>query len=253
MITSADNPRIKQVIRLNAKAKERREQRSFVCEGRKLFQETPPEMRRQVFVSESFWKEAADDPEYSGCEVVADRIFRKMCDTQTPQGILTVAQMPAYNREDLLVPGKDGRITLLILENVQDPGNVGTILRTAEAAGVSGVILNTGCADLFQPKTVRATMGSIYRVPFLIEKDLSETAGWLKAGGITLLAAELQASRDFREFSGIAKKAWIMGNEGRGITPELLRLADDRIRIPMHGKVESLNVAIAAAILIFDK
>ncbi len=255
MITSADNARVREVIRLNTKAKERREQRSFVCEGKKLFLETPAELRKMVFVSESFEKEEEAFLKNCAYEVVSDRVFRKMCDTQTPQGILTIAGMPEYSRDELIRPrgGSNNGVKILLLEDVQDPGNVGTILRTAEAAGVSGVFLSMKCADPFQPKVIRATMGSVFRVPFREEPDLVETAEWLKRQHVRLLAAELRASKEYHIISKNGKRAWILGNEGNGISEKLLACADERIHIPMFGKVESLNVAIAAAILLFDK
>lgn len=250
MITSADNNRIREVIRLNAKSKERREKGLFAAEGRKLFLETPPGLREQVFVSASFEK---SEPEllHACCyEVVDDRLFLKMCDTQTPQGILTVARMPRYEREDLL-KGECAPL-LLMLEDIQDPGNVGTILRTAEAAGVTGVFLSAKCADIFQPKTVRATMGSVFRVPFYVEKDLCDTAIWLRERGVCLYAAVLEGSESFFQNTYSKASAFMIGNEGNGLSRALAEKADQRVRIPMSGSVESLNAAVAAAVFLYE-
>ena len=250
MITSADNARIKEVIRLNTKSKERHKRGLFAAEGRKLFLETPPAIREQVFVSASF--EEKERELLQGCryEVVDDRLFLKMCDTQTPQGILTVARMPQYTREELLQGGEAP--LLLLLEDVQDPGNVGTILRTAEAAGVTGVFLSAKCADLFQPKVIRATMGSVFRVPFCVEQDLCETAAWLRKQQVSLYAAVLESSRPFYDMDYRGASAFLIGNEGNGLSAALAEAAGQSVRIPMSGKVESLNAAVAASVFMYE-
>ena len=278
MITSAENSRIKEIMRLQAHAKTRRESGLFVTEGRKLFEETPAALREAVYVSASFEKEAADDSasilQGISYEVMDDRLFQKCCDTKTPQGILTIARMPSFTREDLLSgtvsapkggapnPEKESHIVgtaetgqkqirILLLEDIQDPGNLGTIIRTAEAAGVSGVILSRGCADPFQPKVVRSTMGSIFRVPLRIEDDFLAAAAWLKKQGVRLYATDLQAETSYKDTQISPRAGYLLGNEGNGLSEAALALADARIRIPMAGKVESLNVAIATAILLF--
>ena len=250
MITSADNARIKEVIRLNTKSKERRERGLFVAEGRKLFLETPPGLREQVFVSASFAENGQELLRECRYEVVDDRLFLKLCDTRTPQGILTVARIPRYTREDLL-KGKDSPL-LLMLEDLQDPGNVGTILRTAEAAGVTGVFMSAKCADVFQPKVIRATMGSIFRVPFCVEQDLCETAGWLRKQNVRIYAAVLEGSELFFQNDYQVPSAFMIGNEGNGLSKALAQEADQRVRIPMSGSVESLNAAVAAAVFLYE-
>ena len=166
MITSSSNAQVKQILQLNTKARLRRELGLFTAEGVKLFREAPRELREKVYVASSFENENRALLEGISYEIVDDRVFGRMCDTQTPQGILTVLRMPSYEREDLL---RTDHPLLLVLEDLQDPGNVGTILRTAEGAGVTGVILSRKCVDLFHPKTIRSTMGSIFRVPFIYE------------------------------------------------------------------------------------
>ena len=163
MITSSSNAQVKNIIALNKKAKERREQDVFVAEGWKMFQEAPREWLKKVYVSESGSKMhemPSDGTEY---EVVDDRVFQSMCDTKTPQGVLSVIRMPHYTEEEVMDNGKTP--LLMVLEDLQDPGNVGTIIRTAEGAGVTGIIMSRGTADIFNPKTIRSTMGSISRMP----------------------------------------------------------------------------------------
>jgi TrmH family RNA methyltransferase len=255
MITSLSNPQIKRVIQLNTKAKCRREERCFAAEGIKLFRETPENLRDRVFVEESF----ARDPQHADLmeevqkgayEIVENRVFEKMCDTRTPQGILTVARMPSWQAEDLLGGGGECPL-VMVLEDLQDPGNLGTILRTAEGAGVTGIFMSAKTADPFQPKVIRSTMGSIYRVPFLREEDLGARLDWLAAHGVSSYAAHLNGENSYNRENYTEGTAFLIGNEGNGLSSELSAKATRLIRIPMEGKVESLNAAVAAALLMY--
>ena len=251
MITSADNPQIRQIVRLNTKARARREAGCFTAEGIRIFRETPEGLRKTVYVSESFAKEHRDILEGVEAEVVSDRLFGKICDTRTPQGILTVARMPSWQREELL--GGSGRKPLiLVLEDLQDPGNVGTIFRTAEGAGVTGILLSGRTADVFQPKVIRSTMGSVYRMPFRQEPDLEEAVRWLQGKGILTCAAHLRGTADYTAPDYREGTAFLIGNEGSGLSDSLTELAKCRIRIPMEGQVESLNAAVSAAVLMYE-
>ena len=252
MITSISNPQIKKVIQLNSKSKTRREEHCFVAEGVKLFRETPESLRKNVFVSETFMKETGHDAILNGIqfECVSDPVFARMCDTKTPQGILTVAEMPEYTREQLFGNGNCAPL-LLVLEDLQDPGNVGTILRTAEGAGVTGIFMSGRTADVFQPKVIRSTMGSIYRVPFRREEDLADVCDWLKENSIRIFAAHLRGEKNYRDENYTSGTAFLIGNEGNGLSDMLSGKADALIRIPMEGSVESLNAAVASALLMY--
>ncbi len=265
MITSSANQQIKRILQLNKKARTRYEQRVFVAEGMKMCMEAPKERIEAVYVSESF---AREESRLSGIrgysyEVLSDSLFRAVSDTKTPQGILCLVRMPEYSLEDLLGPAADGEPFqmqrenrrnphLLILEGIQDPGNLGTMIRTGEGAGATGVIMDKNTVDIFHPKTIRATMGSLYRMPFYIASDLPETILWLKGQGISMYAAHLKGELaycqpDYRQPAG-----FLIGNEGNGLSPKIANLADTRIRIPMEGQVESLNAAVAAALLMYE-
>ena len=248
MITSSQNARIRRVAQLNSKGKTRRELGLFTAEGRKLFDESPESWREEVYVSASF---AEQNPELAGsvpCEIVDDRVFAGMCDTKTPQGILTVLRIPQYAPEDLL---KKDPPLLVILEDLQDPGNVGTILRTAESAGACGMIVSRGCADLYAPKTIRSSMGAVFRMPVVESPDLAETVRQLKSRGIRVFAAHLDGMRNYCEEDYRGGSAFLIGNEGNGLSAALSAEADTLIRIPMEGKTESLNASAAAAILLY--
>lgn len=255
MITSSSNGKYKQVVQWQNKAKERRSAGIFLVEGFKMFQEAPVESVREVYLAHSAVEKALSNPEISeklkktGYEEVADDLFAKMSDTQTPQGVLSVLKQPSYRLEDLLAVEKP---LLVVLENLQDPGNLGTIVRTGEGAGVTGVIMSRQTVDIFNPKTIRATMGSIYRVPFLYVDSLEETLKALHAKHIHTYAAHLSGKQYYDSFSFKEGTAFLIGNEGNGLTKETADLANDYLKIPMEGQVESLNAAIATSLLMYE-
>lgn len=250
MITSASNEKIRQTAALIARHKERRATGLFTAEGVKLFLEAPQDSVVRIFVSESFEKEQKDLLAGREHYIVKNEVFAKLCDTRTPQGILTVLKQPVHTTEELLAGTAKDRL-LLVLEDVQDPGNVGTILRTAEGAGAAGVILGRGCADIFAPKTIRSTMGSVFRVPFVYEEDLGPVMDRVRAAGITSYAAHLDGSTEFDTPDYRGGCALLIGNEGSGLSAGLTAKADVLVRIPMEGKLESLNAAVAAGIMMY--
>lgn len=249
MITSTSNQQMKNLSLLMKKAKARNEQGIFVVEGRKMAEEIPANWLEKTYVSESFLRENEGflaDWEY---EVVSDAVFKSVSDTQTPQGILCLVKKPEYELEQLLA---EDETHLLILESIQDPGNLGTMLRTGEGAGISGVIMNQTTVDLFNPKTIRSTMGSIYRVPFYVAQDLKATIENLKKRGISVYAAHLKGTLCYDESDYKKATAFMIGNEGNGLSDEIADCADTYIKIPMQGQVESLNAAISATILMYE-
>lgn len=256
MITSTGNPRIKEVCALVKKAKERREQGLFIVEGAKMFSELPVSHLEKTFVSESFLqqlkKQGTDiDAFFKGrqAEPVSEEVMKYMSDTQTPQGILAVAKQFSYSLDEVI--GGD-KAHLIILETLQDPGNLGTILRAGEGAGVTGVIMNHDTADIYNPKVIRSTMGSIYRVPFVYVEDLEAALGLVKKAGIKLFAAHLKGKNNYEEENYRTNTGFLIGNEANGLSEPISDLADCYIKIPMAGQVESLNAAVAASVLMFE-
>lgn len=248
MITSVHNQQVKEIILLNSKRRERDRSGLFTAEGIKLFQEAPRELIEHVFVSASFERVNASMLDGVTYESVEDGVFSKMSDTKTPQGILTVLKQPRYERGDLLGPGQP---FIMVLEELQDPGNIGTIVRTAEGAGVTGIILSKGCADIFSPKTIRSTMGSVFRIPFIYEEDLTETLSWLSANSVHTYGAHLSGTCLYNEPDYKAGTAFLIGNEGNGLSAAISEKCGTLITIPMEGKLESLNAAVASAILMY--
>jgi TrmH family RNA methyltransferase len=250
VITSTSNNKVKRLVALNTKSKARREEGVFVVEGIKMFNEAPASWIREVYVSESYVnKYGIDDYKDFKYEVLSDDVFKKASDTQTPQGILSVLSKPCYNLEDYL--GNKGSLFVL-LEDLQDPGNLGTIFRAGEGAGVNGIIMTKNTADIFNPKVIRSTMGSIYRVPFFIIDDLCDTINMLKDNNISVYAAHLDDSVDYDKADYTVPTAFLVGNESKGLKRETANLATAYIKIPMLGRVESLNAAVATSILIYE-
>ena len=169
-----------------------------------------------------------------------------------------VERQLAYSLEELLERAKErqregGRPPLfLLVEDIQDPGNLGTMLRTGEGAGVDGVIMSRGTVDIYNPKTIRSTMGALYRVPFLYVEELTEAMELLQQYEIPVYAAHLQGMQYFDEISYEEGSAFLIGNEGNGLQKETAAGADVWLKIPMEGKLESLNAAVAAALLMYQ-
>ena len=251
MITSTSNQQVKQLIQLNRKRKLRDERGVFVAEGLKMFQEAPRDRIERVYVSESFFAAHRQEIDLEGIdwEMMQDSVFKAASDTQTPQGVLCIVRRQNWELEDLL--RKDTTL-LILLENLQDPGNLGTILRTAEGAGAAGVILSRGSVDLYNPKTIRSTMGSVYRVPTLYAEDLGQVVESLRSRGIRSFAAHLKGKKYYDQEDYTGGAAILIGNEGAGLTEELSSKADALIRIPMEGKLESLNAGVAASLLMYE-
>lgn len=249
MITSTSNQQMKNLSLLMKKSKARNEQGLFVVEGRKMAEEIPANWLEKTYVSENFLQANESFLANWDYEVVSDSVFKAVSDTQTPQGILCLVKKPEYELEQLLA-GEDTH--LLILESIQDPGNLGTMLRTGEGAGISGVIMNQTTVDLFNPKTIRSTMGSIYRVPFFVAQDLKRTIEELKSRGISVYAAHLKGILCYDEPDYKKPTAFMIGNEGNGLSDEIADCADTYIKIPMQGQVESLNAAISATLLMYE-
>ena len=220
-------------------------------------------------------------------EITTDQVFESMSDTRTPQGVICLVKQFHYREADLLgnmtesgekncsgeqaegekevcsggqaengkteYPARQAGTPLcMVLENLQDPGNLGTILRTAEGAGVTGILLTDDCVDLYNPKVIRSTMGSIYRMPFLYTDDLAGTLLRWKDKGIRLCAAHLSGEHSYDKEDYRGGCAFLIGNESRGLTDETCSLADTLVRIPMLGRVESLNAAVASAVLMYE-
>lgn len=251
VITSTSNEQIKKLIQLKEKSKVRKTTGTFTVEGKKMFVEIPAEDLVSVYVSETFLKENGELVKDKKYQIVSDQVFKKISDTVTPQGIVAVVKQKSYSIDYIIEKRNKEKSCIVVLDRLQDPGNMGTIVRTGEAAGISGIIMSKDSADIYNPKVIRSTMGSIFRVPFVIVDDLAAAVDTLKDNGITTYAAHLKGEL-YNSGSLTKDCALLIGNEARGLSEKISAKADKLIKIPMHGKVESLNAAIATAILMYE-
>ena len=266
MISSTSNGKVKQVVAWQTKAKERKKDAIFIVEGVRMFEEAPLDWVSQVYVSSKCLANLQQSGKESGAgreaailyrleetsyEEATDEVFAKMSDTQTPQGILCVLRRPSYTLEDVMGHGEKTPL-VMILEDLQDPGNLGTIIRTGEGAGISGVIMSKDTVDIFNPKVIRATMGSIYRMPFIYVEDLLPILDTLLIEEMQTYAAHLKGDVYYDTFDFTKPTAFLIGNEGNGLKKETADKAGSYLKIPMEGKVESLNAAIAASLLMYE-
>lgn len=257
MITSTANQQIKNIMKLQKSASFRRKQGLFIVEGIRMFREIPKQWLKQVYVTEEFYQmhqELFADVSY---ELVSPAVYRDISDTMTPQGILAVVKRVSYSLRKVVLGQEEPTAQVeqpplvLLLENIQDPGNLGTILRMAEGAGVTGVVLSKDTVDIFNSKVIRSTMGAIFRVPFIYVEQLEEVVSFMKEQGIVTYAAHLEG-KEFYDYDYAKGTCFFIGNEGNGLTPFLTNQAEQKIRIPMQGQVESLNAATAATVLAYE-
>lgn len=182
---------------------------------------------------------------------LAQQLFEELTGTEHSQGIMAIACRESLSAAEFFRrAGDDGNI--VVLDRLQDPGNIGTIIRTADAAGYRGVVAIKGCSDIFSPKVVRAAAGSVFRVPVLIAETPEQAAGQLKKMGRRLIATCFDTDKRYYDIDMKRGIALIIGNEGNGISRELLELSDERVKIPMTGSIDSLNAAVAAGILMYE-
>jgi TrmH family RNA methyltransferase len=184
----------------------------------------------------------------SDCAMVPDKLFGEISDTQTPQGILAVLKKKEYDLNRVINEGS----SVVLLDCLQDPGNVGTIIRTADAAGISGVLMSKGCVDLYSPKVLRSTMGSIFHLPIFEGLQISETIRLLKNCQYKVVASHLSGRSNYFQEDMTGRCAIIVGNEANGITEETAEMADRLVKIPMPGRAESLNASVAASVMIYE-
>ena len=241
IITSKANSVVKNAKKLHQK---KYRKSAYLIEGWHLFEEAVQAgvTIEKVFALESYRDQLAAFPQTVW---VSEEILRDLADTQTPQGIVAVIQKEEVGLPDL----HQGKY--LFLEDVQDPGNVGTMIRTADAAGFTGVIVSDKSADIYSLKTLRSMQGSHFHLP-IYRMSLASFVEEAKKSNLSILATTLSRdSKDYRELSSLENFVLVMGNEGQGISSVMAESADQLVHIGMKGRAESLNVAVAAGILMF--
>ncbi len=246
-IESPQNALVKHWKKLVTTRKERDKSEEFLVEGFHLVEEA---LKSEGVILTLMVREDVELPDHWSTENVHmveinNAVAKEISETEHTQGVYAHCRQPQHAEEDVAIWKK-----ILLVDAVQDPGNVGTMIRTADAAGMDAVILGKGSADAYNPKTVRSAQGSHFNIP-VVRGDLVEWVARAKESGIKVLGTGLENAVNHSDIEPQSAFALIMGNEGSGVEPELLALADEIVKIPMYGKAESLNVAVATGILLY--
>ena len=253
IITSKDNEVIKNIRKLKEK-KYRDSNNEYIVEGIKLIEEAIEEdvNIKKIVVCEDCLKDSKIEQKFLykiakfDCIYVSSKVFELLTDVVNPQGMLAVIEK--NNSEDKINYEED---IIVVLDGIQDPGNLGTILRTVDSVGLSQIILSKTSVDAYNPKVVRSTMGAIFRVKIIESENLVETLKNMKKHKFKVTATSLEGSESIYDMD-YNKKIIVIGNESKGVSKEILDIADARIKIPMLGKTESLNASIATGVILYE-
>lgn len=253
-LTSAQNKFVKNINALKSK-KERDNTTLFLIEGERSVLEIPTNYEIKYYILSEYYLNKFGEKE---CERIFNRakiyiftneIFKKISETTSPQGVMAVCVQKKFEMDDIL--NKENNF-FVILENISDPGNLGTIIRTADAAAASAVLVSKDSADLYNSKVIRATMGSIFHIPIITNLNIEETIKKLKDLKVKVFATHLKATKNIYSADFKTSCAVLIGNEANGLSKETTELADELIKIPMPGKAESMNASIASGITIYE-
>lgn len=249
-ISSSQNSIIKNIQLLQKKKSERKKQGLFIVEGIRAVNEIPNDYEVEYIITiDSFDASGIKNLDKSKWIVVTDEIFKLISDTESPQGVMAVVKLHKYSLASLNTKSTP---FYLLLENVQDPGNLGTIIRTAYGFGVDAIFISKGSVDVYSPKAIRATMGAVFHVPIIMDVEMIECVQWLKEKDIPIYATALEESRVIYDNDFSQSVALIIGNEANGVSEMTKQLATTKVRIPMPGGLESLNASIAAAVCMYE-
>ncbi|MBM7625008.1 TrmH family RNA methyltransferase [Sporohalobacter salinus] len=256
IISSLKNSKIK-FLRSLYRKKYRRRNNKFILEGTRIIidaLESKVDID-QVFYSAEFLSRQEDKEllvqlrEVTEVIEITDSLLNEIADTTTPQGIIAIANQPQFELEDFLAGDNN---LFLIIDQIQDPGNLGTILRTADGAGVDGVFLMKGTVDVYNLKTIRATMGSLFRVPVFELDSPNDLTEILQIQDLQIVVADIEAESYYYELDYNQPTALVIGNEGAGAQTETLKLADKKVKIPLSQGIDSLNAAIASGVIMYE-
>ena len=253
VISSKDNEIVKSVKKLKEK-KYRDLENAYIVEGIKMVREAIEEkaLIRQIIIcddcekSDSIPKELMYEIAKYDCTYVTSKVFKYISEVQTPQGVLAVIEK---NNGDLDINYNEDII--VALDDIQDPGNLGTILRTVDSVDLTQILVSKGTADCYNPKVVRSSMGAIYRVKVIECEDLLETLKEIKKNKFKILVTSLGDSKNIYKMK-YNKKVLVIGNEANGVEERIMNIADEKIKIPMLGRTESLNAAVATGIVLYE-
>ncbi len=243
IITSKDNEIIKNIKKLKEK-KYRLD--SYIVEGIKMVKEAINENQEIALIAIREDFKIDFDTKKIKIVIISNKIFNDISDVKTPQGILAVIKKNQNNQIET------NQEYILALDSLQDPGNMGTIIRTADSANINQIIINKTTVDPYSPKVIRSTMGAIYRTNIIEVEDLKATLKEMKLKGFQIITTDLKATQSIYDINYNNKTVVVIGNEANGVSQEILQTADKKVIIPMLGKTESLNASIAASIMIYE-
>ncbi len=250
IISSTQNPIIKTIIQLQKKKATRKKEKLFIVEGIKSINEIPANYQVRYYITTpELTKQQIHALEGKRWIVVTEEVYKTISDTTTPQGAMAVVEIPEVSLDKLTFEKQRFH---LVLENIQDPGNLGTIIRTAHAFGVQAILITKGSVDLYSPKVVRATMGSLFHVNICIDYDIEEYVSHLQKAKIPIYATALEEAKPLFDVDFKEQLAIVIGNEGNGVSEYIKKAADHKIMIPMPGGSESLNASVATSICIYE-
>ncbi|GMO65705.1 MAG: RNA methyltransferase [Endomicrobiia bacterium] len=246
IIKSTENKIFRFALKLQDK-KFRNKSRLFLIEGKKQVEDIPENWNiRQIFISERYNKGITAD--FKNTTIFSDHLFNKLSATKSPQGIMALIEKKYYDPKEIIKSyGK-----FIILESIYDPGNLGAIIRSADAFGIKAVFVSKESADIYSDKTLRATMGSIFHIPVIDNIEIEDILNSMKNEKILILAASLKGKKYLNEIKLENKSAFIIGNESHGIRDKTENLADILVKIYMPGKTKSLNAAVAASVIMYE-
>ena len=258
MLTSTKNPLVKQLRSLGESAKDRKEQGLFLVEGTHALTEAiatayPLSIvcctEKWIAVNPDLYEQIAGSEEIERLEIVSEEVLQAIATTKNPDGAIAAALMPSRttSREIAHINSLG-----LALETIQDPGNIGAIVRSAVAVGIDGILVSSDSVDLTNPKIIRATAGQWFRCAMQTSTDIAEDIRTLQSQGIKVIATLANAPKTYWDYDFTQPTLILLGNEGNGLSPELIELADEAVSIPQSDRVESLNVAICAALLLYE-
>ncbi len=269
-IVSSSNKKYKELIKLYKSARFRREMGLFVAEGIKITKEALvlPGKINQIFISEGFSKtedykdfmtfiedkckgisENYFETIMNSCKILSDSLFNKISETVNPQGIISVCKTSTCDINDFI---KDKEGLVLILDDLNDPGNLGTIIRSSLGAGVDGIILSKNSVDVYNPKVIRSTMGAVFKMPLLYTDDLEKDINLLTDNKYEIVVTTLENSVDYYDVDYKGNVGVVIGNEANGVSEKIKNMPLTHVTIPMKNSLESLNAAVAASVIIYE-
>ena len=246
IISSTDNKKIKKLLSVKNDSEFRKNEKLCFLEGEKLIFDTPKNLISEIYIKNGYKNENLNKYDNIKIYILDDKIFNKIKSTENSQGIIAIANFNNIIKIDKI--GSD----VLCLESVRDPGNIGTIIRTAEASGFRYIILSKDCCDITSPKVIRSSMSSFFRINFFISDNLINDLLILKNNDFKIITTAIGDYKKYYEIDYNQKSIYIFGNEARGVSDEIKKISDDLITIPMDGEIDSLNVAISISVICFN-